>query len=399
MTNQPIKMPVLSDTMQSGRLVSWQKQVGEAVKKGEAVAEVESDKAIMDLEAFSDGYLAGPLASPGEDIPVGSVIGYLADSPGSVAEPAPEQPKGSKAAETPKPVSPPAEGPESEPAQPPAPSTRQPAPVAQEADQSIKVSPYARGLARELGIDLAQLRPGNDGIIRSRQVLAAAMAGPQPDLDAGPACRYKLFTSMHRAVADNMIATLHTPMFRVNAELPTAPLHQAARDQGVSFSLLLARAAALTVREHPKFNMAYTPVGLAERDRVDVAIAVDVPGGLLTPVIHDAAGRPLAELQEEWQILRDKIARQRLAPADYQGATFYLSNMGIFPGVHSFDALVPVGAAAILAVGASREGRAIMTLTCDHRVVYGADAARFLATLEGKLLHPGDWLVDISRAK
>ena len=403
MKREPIRMPVLSDTMKSGRLVGWQKQVGDPVHRGDLLAEVESDKAVMDLEAFADGYLGGPLADIGVDLPTGSVIGYLTDSPETAAtvpeggaRPAPAEP-----AEAPSPAGgePPVAAAGGDTAAPPSRSAdadSAPPPLPHTAARSTTppASPYARGLARELGVDLRRVHPGSDGVIRSRQVLAAALDGPVPDLDAGPPWRYKLFTPMHRAVADNMAATRHTPMFRVTAELPIAPLRQEAESRAVSLSLLLARAAALTVQRHPRFNMAYTPVGLAERDRVDVGIAVDVPGGLLTPVIHDCAARPLAELREEWRILKEKIERQRLAPADYRGATFYLSNMGVFPVVRSFEAIVPLGAAAILAVGALRDGGAAMTLSCDHRVVYGADAARFLETLGDLLSRPRDWLAE-----
>ncbi len=409
MKREPIKMPVLSDTMETGHLVSWKKQPGDAVKKGDIIAEIESDKAVMDLEAFDDGYLAGPLARPDSDIPVGAVIGYLVDdreaalaTQSDTAEKSPEttpqpettaQPPAKPAAQV-APSAPtesrpkkPAMQPQSENAA--AGDATRPENPAATNEPRQKASPYARGLARELGIDLASVKPGADGVITSRHVLAAALAGPQPNLDAGPPYRYKLLTSMHRAVAENMAATVQTPTFRVNAQLPVATLQQHAHEQEMSFTLLLARELALTVVEHPEFNMVWTPRGLAVRDRVDVGIAVDIPGGLVTPVIRDAANRAIEELAEDWRILRDKTRRQRLAPSDYEGATIYLSNMGMFAAVRSFDAIVPLGAAAILAVGASLDGKALMTLGCDHRVVYGADAARFMETLRKRLQNAG----------
>ncbi len=387
MKREPIKMPVLSDTMKTGHLVSWQKQVGDAVKKGDILAEIESDKAIMDLEAFDDGYLAGPLAPADSDIAVGAVIGYLVDSPEAAAtepqESTQNQPEVAKAdtaasAPPPKPTTQPA----------PAPQPERPEPVASATPPKsgrVKASPYARGLAHELGINLDQLKPGDGGVISSREVLAAALQGPQPDLAAGPPCHYQSLTSMQKAVADNMIATVQTPTFSISAEMPIEAVKNAAHSQQISFTLLLARAVAQTIIRHPKFNMVYTRRGLAVRERIDIGIAVDVPDGLVTPVIRDVAGRSMAELAEDWRILRDKTKRQRLVPADYTGATFYISNMGVFPNVHSFEAIVPPGAAAILAVGASKMGKSLMTLSCDHRVLYGADAARFLETLEEHL--------------
>jgi len=219
-------------------------------------------------------------------------------------------------------------------------------------------------------------------------VLAAILAGPVPNLDASPAYHYKLFTPMYEAVANNMIATLNTPTFRVSARLLLAPLRAMAHEQQQSATLLLARACALCVQQYPHFNAVYTPRALAVRKQVDVGIGVDVPGGLLTPVLRDAAQRPLNELSEDWCILQDKIKRNRLASNDYQGATFYLSNRGVFDQVSHFDAIVPLGAAAILSLGAEQGGKAGFTLSCDHRVVFGADAARFLETLSGYLSSP-----------
>ncbi len=395
MKKEPITLPVLSDTMETGHLARWLKAVGDPVKKGDVLAEVESDKAMMEVEAFEDGYLAGPLAQAGTDIPVRAVIGYIVDSPpdSAASEPPPAHPEPvAEPAPAPEAAPRPADAPEpSAPASPaPRPSGHRAAPAHR--DSRAGVSPYARGLANELDVDLANVKPGPDGVIRAAQVIAAAMQGPSPDLDAGPAWHYKLLTPMHRAVAENMIATLSTPTFRVSSQLSIDTLHQAAKEARQSLSLLLARALALSVHEHPRFNEVYTPAALVVRERVDVGIAVDVPGGLVTPVIRDAAGRPVAELAEDWRILKDKVNKQRLVPEDYSGATVYLSNLGLFDVVSSFEAIVPLGAAAILAVGAAHGGIASFTLSCDHRVVYGADAARLMQTLADLLATPGDWL-------
>jgi pyruvate dehydrogenase E2 component (dihydrolipoamide acetyltransferase) len=153
-----------------------------------------------------------------------------------------------------------------------------------------------------------------------------------------------------------MIATLGAPTFRVRARLPLAPLKAAAHEQQQSLTLLLARFCALCVQTHSHFNAVYIPSVLAVPEQVDIGIAVDVPGGLLTPVLRDAARRPLDELTEDWRILCDKIKRNRLAPDDHQGATFYLSNLGVFEQVTHFDALVPPGAAAFLSLEAEQDG-------------------------------------------
>ena len=388
MSTQPIKMPGLSDTMQSGHLVRWLKQPGDQVKKGDILAEIESDKAVMDMEAFSDGFLMGPLAKEDTDYDVATVIAYLSDETSDKKDKTVETATKSVSqvvqADKPaadKSVDASVSKPEPEETTATVKPVQSFTTAHKQPNSKSKVSPYARGLARELGIDLAFVAPDASGIIKSPQVIAAALNGPMPDLDAGPAWHYKLFTPMHRAIADNMSATVHTPMFSVSASLPVDVLQTVGRENHISFSLLMARAIAKTVVKFPSFNAAYTPFGLAIRKQVDVGIAVDMPGGLLTPVIRNMAERPMAELTSDWKTLKQKIIKQRLKPEDYQGATIFLSNLGMFDGITRFEAVVPAGACAILALGASAKGKAEVTLTADHRVVYGADVARFLQAL------------------
>ena len=149
---------------------------------------------------------------------------------------------------------------------------------------------------------------------------------------------------------------------------------------------------------HPLFNAAYTPEGLARRQRVDIGIAVDHGDGLITPVLRDAAGRSLAELAEEWNTLRERVKNRRLSPAQYSGATFYVSDLGVFSVVRAFDSIIPVGASAILSIAAAAPQGAFVTLTCDHRVVFGADAARFLETLGQHLKDPSTIFADVAQA-
>ncbi|RBM03445.1 2-oxo acid dehydrogenase [Acidithiobacillus ferridurans] len=412
-----ITMPVLSDTMQTGRLTRWNKSVGDAVKKGEAVAEVETDKAILDVEAFSDGYLTGPLAAVDTDIPVRQVIGYIADAPEAA-----QTDTGS--AETATPGTPPAP-PSVQPGAvaekkttppdklPPATSTaaatpadsgflEKPAPLPQPhvaAPQTPSVhglpaSPYARALARDLELDILQVKAGPDGTIHAAQVLAAALAPQDADLRMGPPYTIERPNILRAAVARNMSATLNTPAFLISSRFALAPLHGAAKAAGLSLTLALSRACALTVAEDPWFNHAWTREGLAKRSRVDMGVAVDTGNGLITPVLRDAAKRPLKELAEDWRILLGKVKKGRIYPEDYQGASFYLSNLGVFPQIERFNAIVPVGASAILAVAAAgSDGLTDFTLSCDHRVIFGADAARFLQRL-GKRLEDPSWLAD-----
>lgn len=367
--NQPIAMPALSDTMSNGRLVKWTKKPGDPIKKGDVIAEVETDKAVMDVEAFQDGYLSGPLAAEGTEAPVGQIIGFIADAPGetpsiapSAISASPASPNGGNAPE-------------------------------QQAFDSAKISPVLA----------ASMAPTRSPSVR-RSIVPSSMGSGKREgalpptgeagaivsvIKAGPPYRIERASSLREAVARNMIAAAATPTFRVTAQLPLGGLVEAAEKGRHSATLLLARACALTLLTHPLFNAAYTPEGLARRDRVDIAIAVDHGEGLITPVLRDAAGKSFAQLAADWSVLREKVKSRRLPPADYSGATFYLSNLGASSVVYAFDSIVPAGASAILSVAASRAEGALCTLACDHRVVFGADAARFLETLAELIKDPG----------
>ena len=377
--SRAIAMPALSDTMTNGRLVKWTKSIGDRIKKGDSIADVETDKAVMDIEAFHDGFLAGPLAAEGSEIPVGATIGYIADSP--------DAPVTTSVAIPPLPV-PPLPVPPSmrEAAGPTVPSAAPPVPAA--AAASVRASPYARRLAQQRGIDLKEVRVRPDAV-HAEAVLSAAHPPIRPAMTAAPPHRLEQATSMQKALARNMTASLAIPTFHMTARLALGPLLAVSKDTGMSLTLLLARACALTVKAHSLFNAIYTSEGFAIRERVDVAIAVDTLQGLVAPVIRDAAGRPLAELAVDWRGLHEKALACRLSVEDYQGATFYLSNLGMYSVVDSFDAVLPVGAAAILCVAAADGERTSFTLGCDHRVVAGADAARFLKTFAEYLADPG----------
>ncbi|MGC9162896.1 MAG: dihydrolipoamide acetyltransferase family protein [Thiomonas sp.] len=399
MSKTAVTLPVLSDTMQTGRIIRWLKQPGDTVKRGDVLAEVESDKAIMDVEAYADGVLVGPLAAVDTDVAVKSTIAWIDDlppqqtavtsSPAPSPSAPPQTPEAAPAPTRPAGATPTPTEPTSAPATAVVATGATTSPVLAAAlaarEEGGAASPFARGLATELGIDLSLLKPGIGGRIGAAQVLAAAIGPQLPHLDLGPVHRIERPSPLKAAMADNMQRTVHTPTFHVTTALDLRAIDAAAQAAHQSFTLLLAHACAQAIDKHPDFNACWTPGGLARRERIDIAIAVDTDGGLITPVLRDAM-RPLAELAEDWRELRDKVARRRLVPADYTGATFYLSNLGMFAAVEQFDAIVPLGSAAILAVAApAHDGRTRLTLTCDHRVIAGADAARFLATLAEQL--------------
>ncbi|MDD3760472.1 MAG: dihydrolipoamide acetyltransferase family protein [Acidithiobacillus sp.] len=409
---EPILMPVLSDTMQTGRLTRWNKSVGDPVHKGDALAEVETDKAVMDVEAFADGYLAGPLAPVDQDIPVRQTIGYLVDSPALTKAQPSAADDGKETTEISQPPSTNGAGSNASPlakeskdhsgAASPAPPAASVVPTSEVTPSAVSApsegadlsgsSPYARALAADLGIDISHVPAGPDGKIHASQVIAAAVQPQDADLRLGPPFLIRKPSSLRAAVARNMVASLSIPSFQISADFALQPLQARSKAQKRSFTLALARACALTVAEDPYFNTVWTAKGLAVRSRVDIGIAVDTGAGLITPVLRDAAERPTAELAEDWRILLDKVKTGRLVPEDYQGASFYVSNLGIFPEITQFDAIVPVGASAILAVSApSDNGKTVLTLSCDHRVIFGADAARFLQRLGQRLQDPS-WL-------
>ena len=359
-----VTMPALSDTMGAGRLVKWTKKTGDKISKGDVIAEVETDKAVMEVEAFQDGYLSGPLAAEGTEAPVGGIIGYIADRADQVATTAKDK-------------------------------TEHAAAVAGDGDATATEPKQIPQVSAVLAASTIAYRPAARMAPHSRpDAVRAERSAPLPTpshaaLDAGPPYRIERASALREAVARTMIASAATPTFRVTAQLTLEPLMKAARDRHLSLSLLLARACALSIAAHPLFNAAYTPEGLAKRDRIDIGIAVDDGDGLITPVVRDVAARSLADLATDWTKLRERARARRLTPVDYSGATFYLSDLGVFPVVYAFDSIIPAGASAILSVATSKAQGAFCTVSCDHRVLFGADAARFLTTLEEFLTNPG----------
>lgn len=368
-----VTMPALSDTMGAGRLVKWTKKPGDRIKKGDVIAEVETDKAVMEVEAFQDGYLSGPLAAEGSEAPVGEIIGYIADQSSAISDGDGPNAVALRAA-TAVPETPP---PHHAAGTSAAAATAASAPLVS-AVLAASIAAQRSATHRSAASSTARIQPA--------QMPSARVA--RSPLDAGPPYRIERASSLREAVARSMIASASTPVFHVTAQLALEPLLAAAQAHHYSASLILTRACALTIVAHPLFNAAYTPDGLARRERVDVGVAVDNGDGLITPVLRDVATRSLSTLSADWTMLREKAKSRRLAPADYSGATFYVSDLGIFSVVHEFDSIIPIGASAILSIAASGPQGALFTLTCDHRIIFGADAARFLQTLARFLKEP-----------
>ncbi|MGB5136049.1 MAG: dihydrolipoamide acetyltransferase family protein [Prochlorococcaceae cyanobacterium] len=445
MATHEIFMPALSSTMTEGKIVEWLKKPGDRVERGESVLVVESDKADMDVEAFQEGFLAAVLMPAGGTAPVGETIGLIVETEAEIAEVAAKAPAApaaaatSVAAPTPAPAAAaPAAAPAPVPA--PAPTPAAPAPVAaaapvvapaSSASGRVVASPRAKKLASQLGVDLKALRgSGPHGRIQAEDVLAATgqpisvprvaegtgpAAAPAPAAGSGngasapaPAPAGQAFgrpgeavafNTLQNAVNRNMLASLTVPCFRVGYTITTTKLdafYKQVKSKGVTMTALLAKAVAVTLARHPQVNAATSADGstMTFPAAVNVAVAVAMEdGGLITPVLADADRTDIYQLARNWADLVARARTKQLQPEEYSTGTFTLSNLGMF-GVDRFDAILPPGTGAILAVAASRPtvvagqdgsirvaSQMQVNLTCDHRTVYGTHAAAFLKDL------------------
>ena len=433
-------MPALSSTMTEGKIVEWLKKPGDKVERGESVLVVESDKADMDVESFNEGFLAAVLMPAGGTAPVGETIGLIVETQAEIAEVQAKAPAAPAAVPAPAATPDPA-APAPAPAQVAAAAAQAPAapaaPVAQvpvvaaaapsgSGNGRVVASPRARKLALQLGVALEALRgSGPHGRIQAEDVLAATgqpVSLPRVAEGSGPAVAplasgggaaaapvapagqafgrpgdTVAFNTLQQAVNRNMVASLQVPAFRVGYTITTDKLdafYKQVKAKGVTMTALLAKAAAVTLARHPQVNAATTDAGMAYPAAINVAIAVAMEdGGLITPVLAAADRTDLYSLSRSWADLVERARAKQLKPDEYSTGTFTLSNLGMF-GVDRFDAILPPGTGAILAVAASRptvvagkdgsisvKRQMQVNLTCDHRTIYGADAAAFLKDL------------------
>ena len=432
-------MPALSSTMTEGKIVEWLKNPGDKVGRGESVLVVESDKADMDVESFNEGYLASVLMPAGSTAPVGETIGLIVETEAELAEAQAKAPGGGSAQASPAaqtsapaaPTTPPPPAPAAAPATPPAPVAAAPAAaappvpaVAPPSNGRLIASPRAKKLASQMGVDLAGVRgSGPNGRIQAEDVeraagrpisvplvgegtaaavtAGAAASAPAPTAPSGNSFgrpgETVPFNTLQGAVNRNMEASLAVPCFRVGYTITTDQLdafYKQVKPKGVTMTALLAKAVAVTLARHPQVNAATTAAGMSYPADVNVAVAVAMEdGGLITPVLRQADRTDLYELSRQWGDLVKRSRSKQLQPEEYSTGTFTLSNLGMF-GVDRFDAILPPGTGAILAVAASRpvvvagkdgsisvKRQMQVNLTADHRVIYGADGAAFLKDL------------------
>lgn len=379
-----IKMPQLSDTMTEGVMVSWEKNLGDEVKRGDIVATVETDKAVMDVEVFRDGFLSGPLAPVDAVIPVTHAIAYLVDSKDDVVQGEAEQSAQPAVSAKPAAASTPV-------ATAAAASNKTLAPGAAPTPrpQGSKASPLARKLASQQGVDIDRISgSGPGGVVTANDIQRA----PAPFEVAVPGDGRPM-RSMEKAISRAMASSISMPTFRATSHIHLETLMGAAKSAGVSVTVAVARACGLAMLEHPKMNWCYQPDDkLIERSQADIGMAVAADdGGLVVPILRGCESRDLSELNADWKDLVARARTRHLNPEEFTGATFQISNMGMFD-VSYFDAIATPGLAAILAISANTDKGSAFTITADHRVVNGADVARFLQTLKTLVEQPVDWM-------
>jgi pyruvate dehydrogenase E2 component (dihydrolipoamide acetyltransferase) len=432
-----VHMEALSPTMEEGRLVTWLKKEGDQVNEGDVLAEIETDKATMELVARGSGVLRKQLIAEGGSAPVGALIGVIAaadedvtqiagDAAGSgggaetapVKADAPKEAKESAKSETPKPeAKPSAVSTTTQAAPSPPPSSAAPT----NGGGRVKASPLARRLAAEAGLELRSVQgSGPGGRITKRDIEAVATqaapaAGRAPARAVSGADYEDIpLTQMRKTIAKRLATSLGPiPTYYLTIEVDMTHL-QGARErvnavleaQGVKTSIndFIIKAVAMALRQHPEINAQWTDTAIRRFNRVHIGVAVAVEDGLITPIIRDADQAGVAEISQQVRELAKRARERKLQPDEYTGATFSISNLGMF-GIDEFTAIINPPEAAILAVGRVEDKvvaqfgeiiaqpRMRITMSCDHRVIDGATGAKFLQTLRQYLEEPTMMLV------
>ena len=395
-----VVMEALSPTMEEGRLVKWSKAVGDAVKTGETLAEVETDKAVMELVARADGQLLKQLVAEGATVPVGEAVGVIGAPGESVATTAPAAP-----AKKPSAVS----------SQPSAVSPQPVAPVAPaDATRVVRASPLAKRLAKERGVDLKLVQgsgPGGRVIMRDLEgavAPAAPRASAPAPIGGGAPYRDVPLTQIRKTIAKRLGASLGPiPHFFLTAEVDMeraaearAALNQQLGDQGkISINDILLKSTALALVKHSACNAWWQEDHIRYWNEVHLGVAVAVEDGLITPVIRNTDRKSLLEISAESRELAGRARERRLKPEEYTGSTFSVSNLGMFE-IDQFTGVINPPEAGILAVGTmvakpvAVDGQVVvrrrlrMTMSCDHRVIDGATGAAFLKTVKQMLENP-----------
>ncbi|AMQ57429.1 pyruvate dehydrogenase complex dihydrolipoamide acetyltransferase [Algoriphagus sanaruensis] len=413
-----ITMPKMSDTMQEGTIATWLKKVGDAVKSGEIIAEVETDKATMELESYEDGVLLYIGVEAGNSVPVDGVIAVIGEkgadfntllkahqTSGSAAEPVAEsKPSAAPSQE---------QAPAPSVAASPAPTA---APVSSNSNERVKASPLAKKIAQDKGLDIRQVAGSGEGgrIVKKdveNFVPAAAPAVAAPAATSAPVLGQESFreekvSQMRKTIAKRLAESKYSaPHFYLTMEINMDKAIEARKSMNeispvkISFNDMVIKAAAAALRQHPKVNSSWLGDKIRYNDHIHIGMAVAVEEGLLVPVIRFADSLSLSQISNQAKTLGAKAKNKELQPKDWEGNTFTISNLGMF-GIDEFTAIINPPDACILAVGGIKETVVVkdgqmkignvmkVTLSCDHRVVDGAVGSAFLLTLKGLLEDP-----------
>ena len=399
-----VTMPRLSDTMEEGTVAKWHKKVGDQVLEGDLLAEIETDKATMDFEAFQEGKLLHIGIEEGTTAPVDSILAILGDEGEDISEllkgGAPAA-NGSSAPEQEKEEVPVEESSEVK--------AKEAAPIAVSEDARLKVSPLARKLAEDKGIDLNQVQgTGEGGRIVKKDIDAytpsSASAGSQPMVSGG--YEDMAVTQMRKTIAKRLAESKFTaPHFYLtlaidmdNAIAARKSVNEISETK-ISFNDMVIKAAAIALRKHPMVNASWMGDKIRLNGDINVGVAVAVDDGLLVPVVRHADQKGLAQINGEVKEAAGKAREKKLQPSDWEGNTFTISNLGMF-GIEEFTAIINPPDSCIMAVGGIRQvpvvknGEVVpgnemkVTLSCDHRVVDGATGAAFLQSFKANLESP-----------
>ncbi len=406
-----VRMPKLSDTMTDGVVAKWHKKVGDKVKSGELLADIETDKATMEFESFQTGVLLHIGIEEGKAVPVDSIIAILGNAGEDVsALLAEEAKKGSAAkeevkAETKKEAVKEAPVAKVETVQTPAANIQQPT---ANSDGRLKVSPLAKKIAEEKGINLNSFKgSGDNGRIIKRDIdqhkSLGGLAGPQVSVES---FTEEPVSQMRRTIAKRLAESkFSAPHFYLIMEIDMDEAIKAREAINtvagvkISFNDIVIKAVAVSLRKHPKINSSWLGDKIRYNNHIHIGVAVAVDEGLLVPVVRFADGKTLTQIATEVRNYAVKAREKKLQPSDWEGNTFTISNLGMF-GIEEFTAIINPPDACILAVGGIKQTPVVkngqlvpgnvmkVTLSCDHRVVDGAMGSAFLQTLKHNLENP-----------
>ena len=409
-----INMPRLSDTMEEGTLAKWFKKVGDSVKEGEILAEIETDKATMEFESFHDGVLLHIGIDEGSTAPVDSIIAVI----GSKGEDISSIIKGSNTAnEEPKPEV--KEEPKPEVKEEPKPEVKvevKSAIVSNESADRILISPLARKLANEKGIDIKSIKgSGDNGRIIKRDIDSYKSSDYsqfiQPRPSVTESSNESQNSTMRKAIAKRLSdSKFSAPHYYLNIECEMDNMisfrNQFINTQNIkiSFNDIIAKAVSLSLARHPKVNSRWYDEKIVFYDHVHLGVAVTVDDGLIVPVVKYANSKDLPEINTEIKDFAVRAKNKKLTPAEIEGSTFTISNLGMF-GIESFTSIINQPNSAILSIGAIIEKPIVkngdivigntmkLTLACDHRTVDGATGSLFLKTLKEYIENPVSILI------